>query len=52
MSSPFDVGRDSNVGPGHAFGEEPEVADGDVGAFNASALAEHPNRLGESDYRS
>lgn len=52
MSSPFDMGRDSNAGKGTSFGAQPEVADGDVGAFCAEATRVAGNRLGEEDYRS
>jgi hypothetical protein len=52
MSHPYNAGRDSNVGGGHAFGDESGVADSHVSAASAEAFASHPNRLGEADYRS
>jgi hypothetical protein len=39
MSSPFDAGRDSNAGTGNTHDYQPGVADEDLAAFGAGALA-------------
>jgi hypothetical protein len=49
MGSPFDAGRDSNVGSGNDFGDQPDVP-------NAAAAIEHgfgqtTGHLSEMDYR-
>lgn len=51
MSSPFDAGRDSNVGTGNSFGDEPDVGDGNAGALADFALRVADDNLNEEDYR-
>jgi hypothetical protein len=51
MSSPFDVGRDSNAANSNAFSDTDSVADSHQGAFQA-AFAPPPDELAEHDYRS
>jgi hypothetical protein len=52
MGSPFDAGRDDNVGSGNAFDQgDPDIVDSHADVFRAS-FAPPADELSEEDYRS
>lgn len=50
MGSPFDAGRDSNVGSGFDFGAQPDIPDSHA-ADLAHGFAQTTGKLSEQDYR-
>ncbi len=51
MSTPYDAGRDSNMGGGNFFDAEPDVSDAHLGAFQDSFAPPTGANLAERDYR-
>lgn len=50
MSSPFDEGRDGNVGSGNNFGTQPDLPDENVSGL-VHGFGQTTGHLSEQDYR-
>lgn len=50
MSSPFDAGRDGNVGSGFDFGSQPDIPDSHATEL-AHGFGQTTGHLSEQDYR-